>query len=120
MTPDVGGFERLQNGRRCHGHGARTKILKKQTCVLRVTIFDGGGNAGSDSAASFIGDERNVLARTDAETSFHGVSSAGHQLWFWEAKVHLFILPILRQLARCLSCAKLLESKPGVFKNPEE
>jgi hypothetical protein len=61
-----------------------------------------------------------VLARVDVEASFHGVFSAGHQLRFWEAKVHLFILPILRQLARCLSCTKLLESKPGVFKDPEE
>jgi hypothetical protein len=57
-----------------------------------VTVFDGGGDACGDGSAGFISDEGDVLARTHAEASFHGVSSAGHQLRFWEAKVHLSIL----------------------------
>jgi hypothetical protein len=75
---NVGSLESLQNFRRGNSHGARAKIFEEQTGVLRVALFDGGGYAGGDRAASFVGDERDMLAGTDAEASLHGILGAGH------------------------------------------
>jgi hypothetical protein len=88
----IGGFERFEDGRWGRYHGTRTKIFQKQSCVFRLAVFDGSGNASGDRAAGFIGDESDVLPRADTEASLHGVSSTGHQLRVWEAKVHLSIL----------------------------
>src|SRR5579872_5772103 len=91
-SANVGGFEGLQYFDWRGGHGARAKILQKQTGVLRAAVFDRGGDTSGDGAAGFVGDEGDVFARTDTEASLHGVLRAGHQLWVWVAKVHLLIL----------------------------
>jgi hypothetical protein len=88
----VANFESLQDIRRGRAHRTWTKIFEEQPSVSRVTVFNGGGDAGGDGAAGFVGDKRNMLAGTNAEASFHGVLGAGHQLWVWVAKVHLLIL----------------------------
>jgi len=74
----VGGFEGLQDVGWRSGHGATTKIFQEQAGVSRVAVVNGGGNAGGDGAAGFVGDQRDVLAGADAEASFHSVFCAGH------------------------------------------